>query len=141
LKKTILAYGGVAALLILLVKFADYRFMARDFSTELYIGVIAAIFAVFGIWVGLKFARTETVFVSDSEFKLDEKAMGEFRISSRELEVLKLMSEGLSNQEIADKLFISLNTVKTHSSSLFSKLDVKRRTQAVQRGKDLNLIG
>lgn len=140
MKRTILAYGAVAALLILLVKFADYRFMAHDFTTETYIGVIAGIFVLFGIWIGLKFTRTETVLVPESEFSLDEEALERLGISARELEVLVLMSKGASNQEIADKLFISLSTVKTHSSSLFSKLDVKRRTQAVQRAKELRLI-
>lgn len=114
--------------------------MAHDFTTETYIGVIAGIFVLFGIWIGLKFTRTETVLVPESEFSLDEEALERLGISARELEVLVLMSKGASNQEIADKLFISLSTVKTHSSSLFSKLDVKRRTQAVQRAKELRLI-
>ncbi|NJO90741.1 MAG: response regulator transcription factor [Chloroflexia bacterium] len=111
----------------------------RDLSLEVYIGVVAALFTGLGVWVGLKliYKKKHSVTV---EFIKDEKALKSLKISKREYEVLQLISEGLSNQEIADKLFISLPTVKTHSSNLFEKLDVQRRTQAINKAKDLKLI-
>jgi ATP/maltotriose-dependent transcriptional regulator MalT len=79
--------------------------------------------------------------VSSDNFQLNEALLAQTGISKREYEVLELMAQGLSNQEIAEKLFVSLNTVKTHTSNLFVKLDAKRRTQAIQKAKELGLIG
>jgi NarL family two-component system response regulator LiaR len=85
--------------------------------------------------------REKQVFVdNDSDFKLNEQAVAQLRISKRELEVLQLMAEGLSNQEIAGRLFVSLNTIKTHTSNLFEKLEAGRRTQAIEKAKRLSLI-
>ena len=106
---------------------------------EIYAGIIAILFTALGVWVGLKFTRRKVVLVSP-DFKLDIAVVERLGISKREQEVLDLISKGFSNQEIADKLFVSINTVKTHSSNLFQKLDVSRRTQAIQRAKELRLI-
>lgn len=114
--------------------------MVRDLSLEFYLGVVALVFTSVGIWAGLKLTRPKTKVVVQSTFIFNEEECNRLGISKRELEVLELMAQGLSNQEIADKLFVSLNTVKTHSANLFIKLDAKRRTQAVQRAKDLQLI-
>lgn len=114
----------------------------------MFTGAIAFVFTALGIWLALKLAKPKTVvvekevavYVSETEFVRDEAALEQTGISPRELEVLELMAEGLSNAEIADKLFVSLNTVKTHSSKIFEKLDVKRRTQAVEMAKRLRII-
>ena len=142
LKRTIIIYGLSLAFLVLLLKWIEYRFIVRDLSLEIYLGLIAVLFTVVGIWAGRKLTARKTIVLAApaAEFVLNEEKLKELGISKREHEVLELMASGLSNQEIADKLYVSLNTVKTHSSNLFLKLDVKRRTQAIQRAKELRII-
>ena len=139
MKRTIFIYGLAMAVLIFLLKYLEYRLFVRDLSTEFYVGVIAFMFTALGIWVGLKLTRKKIVMVGP-DFTRNDDALQRLEISKREHEVLELMAQGFSNQEIADRLFVSLNTIKTHTSNLFLKLDVKRRTQAVQKGKELRLI-
>ncbi len=139
MKKTIMIYGLSLAGMVALLKFIEYRLFIREFSWEVYVGVVAVLFTALGVWVGKRITARRVVMVSP-DFKLNEMALEKFGISQREHEVLDLISQGLSNQEIADKLFVSVNTVKTHSSNLFQKLEVSRRTQAIQRGKELRLI-
>jgi DNA-binding CsgD family transcriptional regulator len=131
------------ALLIFLLKFLEYRLFVRDLSLEFYIGIIALFCTALGVWAGLRLTRPKKVLVpvSSDNFQLNEALLAQTGISKREYEVLELMAQGLSNQEIAEKLFVSLNTVKTHTSNLFVKLDAKRRTQAIQKAKELGLIG
>ena len=120
--------------------------MIRNHAFELYAVLIALIFTALGIWLALKLAKpkVETIIVKQEEpaadFVINETALKETGISKREMEVLQLMEQGLSNKEIADRLFVSLNTVKTHSSKVFEKLEVSRRTQAVIKAKELRLI-
>lgn len=140
MKRTILIYGLSLAVLIFLLKFIEYRFLVRDLSLEFYIGAIAIFFTVLGVWAGLKLTKKKTIIITNPAFQFDQTRIDSLGISKREYEVLELMAKGLSNQEIADKLFVSLNTVKTHSSNLFLKLEVSRRTQAVQKAKELQLI-
>jgi len=140
MKRTILIYGLSLAALIFLLKFIEYRFLVRDLSLEFYIGAIAIFFTVLGVWVGLKLTKKKTIIITNPPFQFDQSRIDSLGISKREYEVLELMAKGLSNQEIADKLFVSLNTIKTHSSNLFLKLEVSRRTQAVQKAKELQLI-
>ena len=122
-----------------ILKLIEYRFFVRDFSSELYVGAIAILFTTVGVWAGMRLTRGKVVAVKP-EFKLNETELQRLGISKREYEVLQLIAQGLSNQEIADKLFVSLNTVKTHSSNLFVKLDARRRTQAIHRAKELGLL-
>ena len=147
MKKHILIYGLCGGVLILLLKLVEYRFLVVEHSIEIYGGLIALLFASLGIWLGLKLTKTrETVVVKEvllpapTSFTLNEGKLRELGITRRELEILELIAGGLSNREIAEKLFVSENTVKTHSSRLFDKLGAKRRTQAVQLGKELGLI-
>jgi NarL family two-component system response regulator LiaR len=140
MKRTIIIYGLSLAILIFLLKLIEYRFLVRDLSLEFYIGAIAIFFTVLGVWAGLKLTKKKMVIITNPAFQFDQSRIDSLGISKREYEVLELMAKGLSNQEIADKLFVSLNTVKTHSSNLFLKLEVARRTQAVQRAKELQLI-
>lgn len=147
-KHTIL-YGISLALLLFLLKWLELRFIIVDHAFEIYIGFIALIFTGLGIWLALKLSRpkVETVVIEKEvfiekvvDFVPNVKELEKLNLSKRELEVLQLMADGLSNQEIADRLFLSLNTIKTHSLRLFSKMDVERRTQAVDKAKKLNII-
>lgn len=142
-------YGLSMALLLFLLKWLEIRFVIMDHALEVYIGAIAAIFTGLGIWLALKLStpRKETLVIektvyvtAPSEFVPNDKGIKKLNLSPRELEVLQLMAEGLSNQEIAGRLYVSLNTVKTHSSNLFEKMDVSRRTQAVDKAKKLGII-
>lgn len=148
-KHTIL-YGLSLAGLLFLLKWLELRLIIIDHAFEIYIGAIAIIFTLLGIWLALKLARPgiKTVVVEKEILIHDPRAasvpndaqLARLGLSQRELEVLRLMAEGLSNQEIAGRLFLSPNTIKTHSSRLFEKLEVKRRTQAVDKAKKLSII-
>lgn len=142
MKRTILIYGAVLAVLVFLLKFVEYRYIVRDLSLEFYIGLVAVLFTVIGVWAGLKITRKKTIIIARpaADFKVNEDHLRQLGISRREYEVLELMARGLTNQEIGDRLFVSLNTIKTHSSNLFVKLDVRRRTQAIQKAKELHLL-
>jgi len=146
-------YGLAGGVLIALLKLMEYRFLVLEHSLEIYGGLVAIVFASLGIWLGLKLTRRKEVIVERElivekevpipaavHFTLNVERQRELAITKRELEILELIAGGLSNREIADKLFVSENTVKTHSSRLFDKLRAKRRTQAVQIGKELGLI-
>jgi DNA-binding CsgD family transcriptional regulator len=139
MRKTIILYGAALAALTGILKFIEYRYLVRDLSLEFYLGVVAVLCAGLGVWAGLRLTRRKVI-IANPDFKLNEAELQRLGISKREYEVLELMAQGLSNQEIADKLFVSLNTVKTHSSNLFMKLDARRRTQAVQRAKEFGLL-
>jgi DNA-binding CsgD family transcriptional regulator len=146
-KRLILIYGACGGLLIAILQLVEYRFLVIEHSLEIYGALVAAIFAGVGIWLGLKLTRKERVVVvrevpvpATEPFTLNQEKLGDLGITPRELEILELIAQGLSNREIAERLFVSENTVKTHSSRLFEKLSAKRRTQAVQIGKALGLI-
>jgi NarL family two-component system response regulator LiaR len=148
--KLVILYGASLAAILVLLKWLEFRFLIIDHAFEVYIGAIALIFTCLGIWLAVKLSKPKTqtviiekeVFVNRqvTQFIADEKMLQKTGISKREWEVLNLMSEGLSNQEIADRLFVSLNTVKTHSSNLFEKLEVKRRTAAIEKGKRIGIL-
>ena len=147
--KSIILYSISLAFLLFLLKWLELRFIIFDHSFEIYIGFIAIIFTGLGIWLALKLTKPkiETVVVEkevyvtrNENFVLDESLVAQLELSKRELEILNLLAQGHSNQEIAEKLFVSLSTVKTHIQSLFEKLDVKRRIQAVEKARSLNLI-
>jgi DNA-binding CsgD family transcriptional regulator len=142
MRKTVLLYGLIGGALIIILKLAELRFLVMDRSVEIYGGIVAAIFATFGIWLGLKMTRPkEVVVVRESQpFTMNKAALESLGITPREHEILTLIANGLSNREIAEKLFVSENTVKTHSSRLFDKLNARRRTQAVQIAKQSGLI-
>ena len=141
MKKTVLIYGLLLSLVIILLRILEYRFFLRDISLEIYLGIVALIFTAIGIWSGLKIInRKSTDSFRNTTAVPDHKMIKKVGISDREYEVLTLMAKGLSNQEIADKLFVSLPTVKTHSSNLYGKLDVQRRTQAIQKARNLKLL-
>ena len=150
-RKTILLYGLLGGVLIALLKLVEYRFLIVEHSLEIYGGIVAALFAGLGIWLGLKLTRTRhTVVVREVPVEVRVRAEGPFApdaervrqlgITPRELEILEAIAAGLSTREIAARLFVSENTVKTHSSRLFDKLNARRRTQAVQNAREAGLI-
>ncbi|MCC6724804.1 MAG: response regulator transcription factor [Saprospiraceae bacterium] len=146
MKRTILIYGFALAALTALLKFVEYQYIIKDLKLEFYIGTVAVFFTGLGVWMGLRLTKprkipeVQTIPTAMQPLPPNESHAAKFGISKREMEVLQLISEGLSNQEIADRLFLSLNTVKTHSSNLFLKLDAKRRTQAIQKAKELGIL-
>ena len=141
-------YGVAMAALMFLLKWLELRLIIFDHAFEIYVGAIALIFTGLGIWLALKLSKPKAetvvvekeVYVRAEPFLLNEEALNTLNLSKRELEVLKLMAEGLSNHEIAERLFVSLSTVKTHSRNLFDKLGVARRTQAIDKAKKLFII-
>lgn len=126
------------AVIVAGLKAIEYRFLIKDIGTEIYIGIIALVFTGLGLWVGQQIINRKEQLTSSKKGR--DEVIQSLDISEREMDVLVLMADGLSNQEIADKLFISIHTVKTHSSNLFSKLHAKRRTQAIQKAKEIGLI-
>ena len=151
--RDILLYGLCGGVLIAVLKLTEYRFLVVEHSVEIYVGLVAALFAGLGIWLGLTLTRkkpamvkgeiaaqTQTQLQNKEPFVADEARLRQLGITARELEILGLIAAGLSNREIAARLFVSENTVKTHSSRLFDKLGARRRTQAVQIGKTARLI-
>ena len=153
MKKHLLIYGLFGGLLIVVLRLIEYRFLVLERSIEIYGGLIAVFFASVGIWLGLKLTKNKVVVKevpievpieirvpTSQPFVLNHVKLQQLGITARELEILQLIAGGLSNREIAERLFVSENTVKTHSSRLFEKLSAKRRTQAVQIGKELRLI-
>jgi len=141
--KTVATASGIAVILLLLIRTVDYRLFTGAISFEVYVGLVALLFTILGIWMGLRLtnrgAPLEDDTSSGGSVNIGEviKVLG---VSEREYEVLKLIEAGLSNKEIGRQLFISESTVKTHVSHLFEKLDAKRRTQVIQKAKELHLI-
>jgi len=145
--KHALLYGLVGGVLIAGLKAIEYRWLIVQHSVEIYGGLVALVFAVVGIWLGRRLTRERNTVVvrevlvpAPAEFIRDQARLESLGITPRELEILELIAQGLSNKEIAERVFVSENTVKTHSSRVFDKLGARRRTQAVQLGKALRLI-
>jgi NarL family two-component system response regulator LiaR len=145
--RDILLYGVCGGVLIAVLKLTEYRFLVVEHSVEIYVALVAALFAGLGIWLGRTLTgKKPTMVIKEAPVRIagpfvaDETRVSQLGITPRELEILGLIATGLSNREIAGRLFVSENTVKTHSSRLFDKLGSKRRTQAVQIGKTARLI-
>jgi DNA-binding CsgD family transcriptional regulator len=144
-KRTVLIYGLLGGVTIVLLRLVEYRFLVVEHSLEIYGALVALIFAGLGIWLGLRLVRPKaTVIVREVpaavSFAVNAESIERFGMTPRELEILQLIAEGLSNREISERLFVSENTVKTHSARLFSKLNARRRTQAVQIAKEAGVL-
>jgi two-component system, NarL family, response regulator LiaR len=153
MKRHVLIFGLVGGSLIAILQYSEYRFVIIEHSVEIYVALVAILFAAFGIWLGLRITRRrevirETIVVKEVRVSAEgaqpfapnaahQQTLG---ITARELEILSLVARGFSNREIAAQLFVSENTVKSHCARVFEKLGAARRTQAVQRGKDLGLL-
>lgn len=157
MKKTVLLYGLLGGVLIAVLRLVEYRFLVIEHSLEIYGGLVALLFAGLGIWLGLTLTRPKaTVVVKEvpvevhvpvevrvpagAPFVRDTARQAALGITPRELEILEHIAAGLSTREIAATLFVSENTVKTHTSRLLDKLSASRRTQAVQAARAAGLI-
>jgi NarL family two-component system response regulator LiaR len=150
MKRHVLILGLVGGVLIAILRWSEYQFLVIEHSLEIYGAIVAIIFVVFGIWLGIKLTKPREKIVlrevlvpteaAAAPFTLNQVQLDALGITPRELEILTLIAQGLSNREIAGRLFVSENTVKTHCSRAFDKLGARRRTQAVQLGKQLGLI-
>ena len=155
MKRHVLILGLVGGVLIAILRWSEYQFLVIEHSLEIYGAIVAIIFVVFGIWLGIKLTKPREKIIlrevlvplhAPTEpapavpFTLNQVQLDALGITPRELEILTLIAQGLSNREIADRLFVSENTVKTHCSRAFDKLGARRRTQAVQLGKQLGLL-
>lgn len=155
MKRHVLLFGIVGGVLIATLQYTEYRFVVIEHSVEIYTALVAILFSAFGIWLGLRITRKretirETVVVREVLVPAEAPALEPFMpdtarqqslgITARELEILNLIAQGFSNREIATQLFVSENTVKSHCARAFDKLGAARRTQAVQRGKELGLL-
>ena len=145
MKTAVIVYGMAGGLLIAALRFAEYRFLVVEHSVEIYGGLIAAVFAGVGIWLGLTLTRRDVVVrevpvPTRDPFTVDAGRVRELGITPRELEDLQLLARGLSTREMAETLFVSENTVKTHTSRLLDKLGVNRRIKAVETGRRLGLL-
>ena len=146
--KRILFYGLAGGALLLLLKILEYQYFVRAYPGEIYGGLVAVLFSAPGLYFGVQWARSKDVGGPEvrapegwpTPFAVDAEKLKELGLTPREHEILGLIAEGLSNREIGLRLFVSENTVKTHSSRLFAKLGVNRRVQAVQKGRELRLL-
>lgn len=140
----IFLYGFSLAALLLLLNWLKLKLIVTDHAFEVYVGLIALLFTGLGIWLATALSRRTASYnhepPASASFTVNESAVERLNLSKRELEVLQLMAKGLSNREIAERLFISISTVKTHSNKLFDKMGVKRRTQAIERGRQNGVI-
>ncbi len=134
MKKRNWFYGILLGVALVVLQVINYRTILRDTRIELFGLMIGLIFISLGIWIGIQTANKK------QNFKIPFRKNSIYNLSEREMEVLHAMAEGLSNQEIADRLFVSLNTIKTHTSNIYSKLNVERRTQAVQKAREVRLL-
>lgn len=146
-RRSVLVYGTLGGVLIALLEAIEYRYLVIEHSARIYGALVAVVFVSLGIWLGRRLtAPRDRVIVREAPvpagapFVRNEARLAETGLTPRELEILSLIAEGLSNREIAERVFVSENTVKTHSSRVFEKLGARRRTQAVQRGKEFGLI-
>lgn len=144
--KDIIIYALSLGILLLVMTSLRIKFLILDNQTEVYIGIIAALFTLLGIWLALKLSKPtikEVIIereILKSDYEINTPKIEALGLSARELEILGMMSKGLSNQEIAEGLYISLSTVKSHIANIFSKLDVKRRTQAIETARQWRII-
>lgn len=149
----LILYGALLAFLVFLLKWLQWKFLIVDNSIEIYIGLIAVFFTILGIWVATQLVKpkvetiTETVIIEKEiyiprpeDFSVNQKELEKLNLSTREYEILQLLARGYSNADVAGKLFLSLSTIKTHVSNLYLKMDVKSRTQAIEKAKRLKII-
>lgn len=145
--KHIILYAQVLAILVFLLKWLQWKFLIVDNAIDIYVGLIAVFFTALGVWVATQLVgkkvmiiKKEISIIPPPEFNIDEIELNKLNLSSREYEVLQLLTKGYSNADIAENLFLSVSTVKTHVSNLFTKLNVKSRTQAIEKSKRLKII-
>ena len=135
--KTVLIYGFALAAGAVALQWLEYQIWARTHASTVYVALVAAAFLGLGIWVGRRLFHREP---RTGEFTPNERAQSSLGITERERQVLQLLADGRSNKEIAARLGLSPNTVKTHVARLFEKLRVARRTEAILLARELGLV-
>jgi DNA-binding CsgD family transcriptional regulator len=148
-RKHLILYGAALAVLVFFMKWLQWKFLITDNAMDIYIGMIALLFTGLGIWVAMQLTtpKVKTIVVekevtgmqSDAS-TIDIAVLENLQLTNREYEVLLLLCTGHSNTEIANQLFLSLSTIKTHVSNLYTKLDVKSRVQAIDKAKRLKIV-
>ena len=135
MKKTIFVFGSIILAVLLLFQLSKYSIISGELTLDLILVITAISFFAIGFYMYKRF------FPSKEETKeIDHKKIKSLEITDREYQVLTLISQGLSNKEIASSLFLTESTIKTHVSNLLVKLNAKRRTQATQIAKSLNIL-
>jgi two-component system, NarL family, response regulator LiaR len=144
----IVLYGALMAILVFALKWLQWRYLITDNSSEIYLGLMAILFTLLGVWVATQLAKPkiQTIIVEkevylsqSSDLTINEAELKKLNLSTREYEVMQLLTQGHTNAEIAEKLFLSISTIKTHVSNLFIKMDVKNRTQAIEKANRLKI--
>jgi two-component system, NarL family, response regulator LiaR len=144
----IILYGLILAVLVFVLKWLQWKFLIVDNAIDIYIGLIAVFFTILGIWLASQLTRpkVEKIFIEkeitlpkEKNISPNKEALEKFNLTNREYEVLQLIVMGHSNDEIAESLFISLSTVKTHISNLYEKMNVKRRAKAIEMARRLGI--
>lgn len=136
MKKTVLIFGLLILALLLLFQLSKYALISNDLHIEIIIALIAIVFFFVGVYLNKKSLSKPEI----PSGIINHEKIKDLEISNREYEVLQKISEGLSNKEIGEVLFLSESTIKTHVSNLLVKLNAKRRTQAVQIAKMFQII-
>lgn len=145
----ILLYGLILAVLIFGLKWMQWNFLILDNAIDIYIGLIAVVFTILGVWIATQSIRpkTKTIVVEKQvfthrpkTFTLNERALKKLALTTREFEVLQLIAKGHSNSKIADQLFLSISTIKTHVSNLFTKMNVNSRYHAITKAKEFEIV-
>ena len=146
MKQTVIGFGLLIFSLLVLFRLADYTQFRFHYGIEIWIALFSVLFLIIGIFLSRKLFRKEiikekqVIIEIPASNEIDDKQLTKLGLSKREYEILQLITDGLSNQQIANKLYISENTIKKHISNLFLKLDVERRTEAVKKAKELRVI-
>ena len=147
--KHIIFYGLALATLVFGLKWLEWEFLIIENAIDIYIGLIAIVFTLLGAWVAFQLIKpkTETVVVEKEikvyqpkEFILNRSELNKLNLTNREYEILNLLALGYSNAEIADALFLSLSTIKTHASNLYAKMNVKNRLEAITTAKKMKIV-
>ncbi len=147
--KHILLYALAIATFIFILKWIQWKFLIVENAIHIYVGLIAILFTILGMWFTTQLLKpkTQTVFVEKhiiiqepENFCLNQTALKKLNLTNREYQVLTLIVKGLSNAEVANELFLSLSTIKSHASSLYVKMNVKNRYQAMIKAKKMNIV-
>lgn len=143
----IFLYGCILAVLVFILKWLQWKFLIADNAVDIYVGLVAVLFTVLGVWAANQVVKPKIVILEQEvpvirpeAFSINEKELRRLDLSSREYEVLLLLAKGYSNAGIAAELFLSVSTIKTHVSNLFLKMGVKSRTQVMEKAKRLRII-
>ena len=148
MKQVVLGFGILIFALLMLFQLARIQSFKSGFKIEIWIAIFSILFFIIGIFISRKLFKPKPKLIekeiylnTDQPFEVDASQISKLGISKREYEILQLIDEGLSNQQIAEKLFVSENTIKKHISNLFFKMDVERRTEAIKKAKGLKILG